>query len=503
VGTLTENFQDIYSQLVEEKDFTEAGPCVYPPLGIESNNELKQRLAEQLQAQNIPKMYHEPFLKKLLDRYDSIDNRCMSAKEPMWCRLYLSMVNNAALQSHPKSKVDKEIRHLQAVVSDLYKSFIVSRGKLRGLPELQQELPPLVCFTGYIAPEPLGSPIGRNPWQAEYIAPPYMLEIDSMQRDVDPEIRIGVMNMSAGFREHPLLWGLLTHEVGGHAVLHADKMLLTEMTNGIWHLFSDRNPILGPLWAQWFEEAASDVCGLLNMGPSYTIGAFIFYSALSGMIEVPPKRPKPSIPPKLDNVARTLYQSQIVDYHYPQILMPHLLMGAIEHLHNLSLKARFEYLEKTKILDTFCTAKQQTLEFPAGAIVQDKSGNTMKLQEKYDLDEMRASAHAVGAFLVSEQFRALGGNDLQALETWDDPDEKRAQLVAQLLITGDSSNCLDDIAGKDDADEFDDGCLLAGALLALLENPKRYGFINKTLGRALEVSYKTDRILHPPSEGPP
>ncbi|OQW34001.1 MAG: hypothetical protein A4E19_18940 [Nitrospira sp. SG-bin1] len=490
MSTLIDNFRTIYSNLIAQKDFFEVGPGVYPALGVTSNDEMKQRIEEQLQSKYWPKIYRKAFLEVLLEHYDAIDKKCMSDRNPYWFRLYLSMLTNAALQPDPRSKVDGQIRCLQALVSDLYKSFTVSRSKLGNLPPLQQVLPPLVTFTGYIAAEPVGLP--PNPWQSEYPAPPFMLHIDLVQ-DLDPKIEVGIMNMSPGFREHPMLWSLLTHEVAGHAVLNADRLLLRQISREVRQLFSNRNPILGSLWYHWCEEAASDICGMLNMGPSFAIGAFLFYTAISALIEVPPKRLSQSSPPKLENAAHIFQDSNIIDYHYPEILMPHLLMGAIEHMDELSHRIRLQYLDMIRELTKYCTGTQVTLEFPTGALVPGEDEANIKLQDKYDLDEMQAAAHAVGGFLVTKEFRALNQNNLQALETWDNADEERAQLVAARLK---GSGSLDDILERDDEDEFDDGCLLAGAMLALIEKPEKYYDLNKLLTKALERSYRTDKILH-------
>ncbi len=490
--TLIDNFTDVYGRLIEEKDFCEVGPCKYPALGITSNEEMKQRIAEQLQAQHLPKVYHKVFLKVLLDNYDDIDSKCMSNKRPSWYRLYLSMLTNAALQPDPRSKVDTNIRCLQAVVSDLYKSFVVSRAKLGNLPRLQQELPPLVAFTGLTAAEPMGLP--PNPWQIDFPAPPFMMDIDQMKGDLNQDIEIGIMNLSAGFREHPITWSILVHEVGGHGVLHADRTLLTQISDGIVNLFSETDPVLGLIWRQWYEEAAADVCGILNMGPSFAYGAFLFYTALSPMIEVPPRRPSPGKPPKLNNSGLTLYGSKVIDYHYAQVLMPHLLMGAIEHLYDLAPKSRFQHIDTLMQLDELCTTGQRTLDFPPGALVPASAEKNIPLQAKYDLKGMRASAHAVGAFIASAKFSALNKNSLQALETWDDADEERSQLISDRLQRG---QALDDLLIDDKADEFDDGCLLAGAIFALLAKPGSYADINRSLGKALELSYRTDGILRP------
>jgi hypothetical protein len=79
-----------------------------------------------------------------------------------------------------------------------------------------------------------------------------------------------------------LAWSSLGHETGGHDVLHADKGLLDELAqkayNALLQKFNSRP--LATYWANCIDEAASDVCGYLHMGPSLGVGLIGYFRAL-------------------------------------------------------------------------------------------------------------------------------------------------------------------------------------------------------------------------------
>src|SRR5262249_12023821 len=95
---------------------------------------------------------------------------------------------------------------------------------------------------------------------------PFTLPADSVQDMIG--VPIGVVSLPGGYRLHPLLLPALAHECGGHDVLHADPGLLRELAAGAVKLPHLPKGV-GRLWAGWMDEAASDVYGLLNIGPSF------------------------------------------------------------------------------------------------------------------------------------------------------------------------------------------------------------------------------------------
>lgn len=94
---------------------------------------------------------------------------------------------------------------------------------------------------------------------------------------------------------------------------------------------------------------------------------------------------------------------------------------------------------------------------------------------------MQASTQHVGSLIASSALAVLGGNSIQALETWDDSDEDTARLIAQnmtvdLPVTG----------------QGDDAALLAGATITAFDKPGLYDTIIARLNEALDASFATD-----------
>jgi hypothetical protein len=97
------------------------------------------------------------------------------------------------------------------------------------------------------------------------------------------------------------------------------------------------------------------------------------------------------------------------------------------------------------------------------------------------MELMQTAAERIGALIAGSTFVALGGNSIQALETWDDTDEETA-----LRIAGNMK------ADRSVAGQGDDAALLAGATLAAFDQPGSYDTITARLNQALDASFATD-----------
>ncbi len=94
-----------------------------------------------------------------------------------------------------------------------------------------------------------------------------------------PGMKAGVVSFPMGYRTGGVLaWAVLSHEVSGHHLLHSVDGLIQKIQNQIR---TEISPIhnsdiikktLANYWAGCAEEAASDVLGVLGMGPSFGFG---------------------------------------------------------------------------------------------------------------------------------------------------------------------------------------------------------------------------------------
>ncbi len=140
----------------------------------------------------------------------------------------------------------------QEVITDLYDGFLSEEDRWSVKKPDNEVIPPLVKW-GADGPYTITS---------EYTLQYYNIQTAIV--DMPPAAaRAGVM-----------AWAALGHETAGHDILHADKGLLKEMQQEIWQALKDAGLPQGlpEYWAERVDESASDVMGILNMGPAAGIG---------------------------------------------------------------------------------------------------------------------------------------------------------------------------------------------------------------------------------------
>lgn len=78
-------------------------------------------------------------------------------------------------------------------------------------------------------------------------------------------------------------WAALGHETAGHDILNADDGLAGEMAGRVRQalLAAHIGAGLATYWSQRIDETASDVMGILNMGPAAAIGLIVYFRGLN------------------------------------------------------------------------------------------------------------------------------------------------------------------------------------------------------------------------------
>lgn len=345
------------------------------------------------------------------------------------------------------------LRRFEAVISNLYRSFLSAQQRTDVNLPLIQTVPPLATF----APSPDQGP--------------FTLPADAVKDMIG--VPIGVVSLPGSYREHPLLWPSLAHECAGHDVLHADPGLLKELAAGVAMLPHLPRGV-GRLWAGWMDETASDVYGLLNVGPSFAFSLAAFFSALraSG------SRRGAKLGP-ISNVL-TVQGNAPADVHPVDLLRVYVAIGATSQLIALSATAKTNWLTQLNALAQEAGGGVSTIDV---VDVQTRS-----VVQRLPLDPMAEAAKAVGAFIVTARLAALGGHSVQDIETWDDLDERASQTIRSASAAGTSLVNLGD-----------DAQLLAGTTLALLDKASAYDTITKLLDAALDDSFARDPVFAPPA----
>lgn len=216
----------------------------------------------------LPKLYNEVFLDPLKNLISTEDYA-----------LIMKALNNsggpwedwlASINQRTTGYLKEATHAFEEFVSDLYDGYL-SMEERRGikLPDMQT-ISPLVKW--------------GNPDDGPYTWP----------ADVGMELgmKMAVVNMPPAYSKNIALWAAIGHETGGHDILHADNGLLNEIGNVVSEeimkhrddpalkdaeaMVNGRRIPLARLaalyWRYTIDETASDVCGLLNLGPAAGIG---------------------------------------------------------------------------------------------------------------------------------------------------------------------------------------------------------------------------------------
>jgi hypothetical protein len=470
--SVVENYHLLNRHILEDTHFFDPGPVKSPGIGADYYGELEIQIRSG--ENQLSDIYQRGYSRPLLARLDDVTKALVqfnadptaedSTYDPKrW--VYLTLLLNAAIQPGQQD-VAPHLRPLQAVASDIYNRFLEARDNLKIKSPLDHPYPPLVGFIGPLPPQ-----ISKKP------PLPCMLERDQMRELLGDQIgdsfAVGVVGVPPGYRNHPLLWGVLGHEIGGHYVLHGVDKLLKEIEDKVYRLVRQKYRNLpmektAPLWRYWAEEAAADVCAVLTLGPSCGIGAISFYTAILPLS-------------KWQDASLLKGEHKSGNRHPCPELVPHLISGAVEQLTGLSSSRRTRYVAQLKEISEAYSDTNEEVKFLS-------KGEPIKLLAqlpgRLPLKQMQESARYVGSCIACMPLNSLGNgkHTLQDLRTWRDRDEDIALVVADRLQNGARRHMIE-------ARDIDPLHLLAGGILAAIRHPMQYDEFNEALSETFKVKY--------------
>ena len=379
----------------------------------------------------------------------------------------LETLAGAVYDHNPTFGVSDQLQRFLAVVSDFYRSFLSARRRaMADFPILEASLPPVATF--------------KN--KADF--GPFTITAEGVQQLIGAPI--GVVSLPSAYRDNPVLWAALAHETGGHDVIHADLALEPELAADVRSLFGvgDIQPgqdlstkqLQGLLWSFWIDETAADIYGLLNIGPQFAVSLAALLTSLGGNV------------PQVRTSTGTNPDTGLLDEHPTDILRIHVAIGVVQSLRGLSVTTRQGYINDLKALATLCAGGATQVQLQGQLpISSDPASPAIPIDQSLPLALLQDGAISVGALIANTKPQALGGHNIQELETWDDLDEAAAQRIAAAFLAG---TAVDDLG--------DDAQLLAGALIALTSDPDEYDQVTGLLNKALTVSFRRDPIWGPP-----
>lgn len=270
----------------------------------------------------------------------------------------------------------------QEVVSDLYDGFLSAESR-RGVspPDLGIH-PPLVKW---------GNP-GFGPYTWPVDATSSVLGLNA-----------GVVSLPPANAHRGLLaWAALPHEAAGHDILHADTGLTAALASAVYdRLKSDVGlRSLATYWADRIDETASDVLGILNMGPTAGLGLIGYFRGLNAAWGGAPR-------------LRNTGPAQ--DTHPADVLRGFLAAATVQQL------------EFEKHGDWAQLIEREVAQDLGAIVIEGRPVAPAKA---------RASAEAVVDVLVHHRPAALEGHALGQIQNWKDVDEERVHRLAQGLLSG-------------------------------------------------------------------
>jgi hypothetical protein len=458
------NVNDLFGALMQLTNLMEAVP---PPPPISQPATLDEvRSAVDSGAHLLPWPFRSAYAEPLERNLRSVVERLAGPDQTV-----LEAVTGAVYQ-HSGRPSEGPLNRFLAVVSNLYRSFLDSRKRIAADFPLNQALPPLAMF------------------QYQARSGPFTIPVDNVAALFGGAV--GVVSMPASYANHPLLWAALAHECTGHDVLHADPALLPELKRGARAVFSTSDEKeLGLIWDYWMDEAASDVYGALNVGPTFAHNLVLLFSLISAQRAHPP-----GDAPILRTQSGPADRASSLDPHPTDLLRLSLLEGAVASLQGLSAARKQSYVGELRAMAGLAAPGASSIELQGW--LRFDNGERHFVNGSFPLVEMQDAARRVGKFIATTTLDALGGHAIQALETWDDADEQTARRIADALAQGMP------ITGIGD-----DAQLLAGVTMACLANPASYADSTRALEEALDDSFAHDPFWGLPrpdrafSESPP
>jgi len=157
----------------------------------------------------------------------------------------------------------------EEVVSDLYDGFLSAEDRTGVKPPDHGVIPPLVKFS--------------NPDFGPYTFP--IEATASLRLTGGTGLGAAIVSLPPAHARLGLLaWSALGHETGGHDIMSADTGLKAELMRAVRNKLQGAGlSRLASYWARRIDETASDVLGILNMGPAAGIGLIGFFRGFSSV----------------------------------------------------------------------------------------------------------------------------------------------------------------------------------------------------------------------------
>ncbi|WP_255298512.1 hypothetical protein [Brevibacillus dissolubilis] len=268
----------------------------------------------------------------------------------------------------------------QEVISDLYDGFLSAEDR-RGVKPPDHSIIPALGKWG-------------RPEFGPYTWPIDATSVFGLEAAI---VNLPPVNATQGL----LAWSAIPHEVTGHDILHADEGLLEELSAKVRSALLEQNAgnDLAEYWATRIDETASDILGILNLGPAAAVGLIGYFRGLNAAY---------AAKPALRN------SGPASDPHPADILRGYMGAYAVGML-------RFSQAREWKRL-----LEQEV----------DKDLTTIRLNGvAVNTDEAKRSAKIVATTIMKGKLASLEYHSLDEIQNWRNKDERIVALLRPLLTT--------------------------------------------------------------------
>jgi hypothetical protein len=196
-------------------------------------------------------------------------------------------------------------------------------------------------------------------------------------------------------------WAALGHETAGHDILHADEGLQDEMSREVRAAIvaAGLGGGLADYWSQRIDETASDVMGILNMGPAAGIGLVVYFRGLNAAFT---------------GLASLRNDGPNEDPHPADILRGFLAAATVRLLSFDGAVAWAEAIEQETETD----------------VRQIRLGGV-----PISVDRAKRSCEIVANVIAAHPMHALNDHSLIDIQNWRNTDEAIMQELQQSLVT--------------------------------------------------------------------
>lgn len=424
----------------------------------------------------LPKIYQEVFLDPLKNLvngkdYDDLLYSFGGPEGPL--RDWLAVIHQRL--DGVKSDNLSATHAFEECMADLYDGFLSMEERKGIKPPDHQIVSPLVewgrsAWGPYIWPATLGNKIG---------------------------MKMSVVSMPPAYARNIALWAALGHETGGHAILHADDGLLREIGDTVANQILSHSSLSGetvsvngrnvPLanyaasyWKHTIDEAASDVCGILNLGPAAGIGLAILL-----------------IPLRNDTLSSA---APSLDGHPIDALRIFLAADVVRQLPELSVRRADQW---ANILESIIEQYGESEKEFFGLYTTTSNGQIL-WDDKIPYDGMRQTVKIVAEAVAFTPLRSLEDHNLSDVNTWSNVDEDLTWRIVDDLMRGK----IPSLEPTPEGEEVYAAHLLAAAIISLAKSAEistitkltitsiNILYDNNPVWRGFPVRFRSDAHLH-------